>query len=133
MKVLSITGFYEKRNRQASKMATKQEECGSLLISRRRPPDATLNRTEESQPAFSIVHRQIARFEDVTFDFCECVDLTTGQEVRHPIGGCRVPGVVIVKIIYTSEEAQQRKEEDQEVIEVFEKRKKQVLSGKIKG
>lgn len=68
---------------------------------------------------------QIARFEDITFDFCECVDARTGEELRHPKGECVVPGLVVVKIIYTAEEAERRKAEDREVIEVFEKTRKQ--------
>ncbi|CAM9458599.1 unnamed protein product [Pylaiella littoralis] len=68
----------------------------------------------------------IAAFEDITFEFCECVDAKTGEELRHPKGECLVPGMVVVKIIYTEEEARRRKEEDKEVFEVFKKTDKQV-------
>lgn len=69
---------------------------------------------------------QIAAFEDITFEFCECIDAKTGEEVRHPKGECVVPGLVVVKIIYTREEACRRKEEDKEVSEAFRKTNKQV-------
>lgn len=62
----------------------------------------------------------------MTFEFCECVDAKTGEELRHPKGECLVPGLVVVKIIYTQEEARRRKEEDKEVFEVFKKTDKQV-------
>eukprot|EP00752_Nemacystus_decipiens_P011950 g10596.t1 len=68
----------------------------------------------------------IAAFEDITFEFCECVDTKTGEELRHPKGDCVVPGMVVVKIIYTAEEARRRKEEDKEVREAFRKTNKQV-------
>ncbi|CAM9250870.1 unnamed protein product [Scytosiphon promiscuus] len=68
----------------------------------------------------------IAIFEDINFEFCECVDADTGEEIRHPKGQCLVPGMVIVKIIYTQEEASRRKEEDKEVFEAFEKTNKQL-------
>lgn len=69
---------------------------------------------------------KIAAFEDITFEFCECVDADTGEELRHPKGECVVPGMVVVKIIYTPEEARRRKEEDREVCEAFQKTTKQV-------
>lgn len=71
-------------------------------------------------------YSKIAAFEDITFEFCECVDAKTGEELRHPKGECLVPGMVVVKIIYTEEEARRRKEEDKEVFEVFKKTDKQV-------
>ncbi len=46
--------------------------------------------------------------------------------MRHPKGECVVPGLVVVKIIYTREEACRRKEEDKEVSEAFRKTNKQV-------
>lgn len=54
------------------------------------------------------------------------MDAKTGEELRHPKGECVVPGMVVVKIIYTSEEARRRKEEDREVREAFRKTNKQV-------
>lgn len=70
-------------------------------------------------------NKQIAAFEHITFEFCECVDADTGEEIRHPKGQCVVPGMVIVKIIYTEQEASRRKEEDNEVFEAFKKTHKQ--------
>ena len=43
---------------------------------------------------------------------------------------CVVPGLVVVKIIYTPEEAERRKIEDREVIEAFEKSMKLVRDEK---
>lgn len=63
----------------------------------------------------------------MSFELCECVDAKTGQELRHPKGQCVVPGLLAVKIIYTPEEAKIRKAEDREVIEAFEKTRKQVF------
>lgn len=54
------------------------------------------------------------------------MDSETGEELRHPKGECIVKGLVLVKIIYTPEEAARHKEEDTEVIVVFEKARKQV-------
>ena len=54
------------------------------------------------------------------------MDPKTGEELRHPKGECVVPGMVVVKIIYTPEEARRRKEEDREVREAFRKTNKQV-------
>lgn len=69
---------------------------------------------------------QIASFEKATFDFCECVDKSTGQELRHPKGECVVDGLVIVKIIYTAEEADRRKAEERELNEVLMRSRVQV-------
>lgn len=52
--------------------------------------------------------------------------MKTGEELRHPRGKCVVPGLVVVKIIYTPEEAERRRAEDKEVTETFEKARKQV-------
>lgn len=60
------------------------------------------------------------------FDSCECVDPITSHPIGHPRGKCRVPGLVMVKIMYTPEEAQRRNEEDREVFEAFTKRRRQV-------
>ena len=79
------------------------------------------------------ISHQIAKFEDVTFELCECVDAKTGEEVRHPKGMCVVPGLVVVKIIYTPEEAERRKIEDREVIVAFEKTLKHVRDGREGG
>ncbi|CAB1109198.1 unnamed protein product [Ectocarpus sp. CCAP 1310/34] len=68
----------------------------------------------------------IATFEDLTFEFCECIDPNTGEEIRHPKGECVVPGLVVVKIIYTAQEALRRKEEEKEVFEAFKKTDTQV-------
>ncbi|CAM9406930.1 unnamed protein product [Ectocarpus sp. 6 AP-2014] len=68
----------------------------------------------------------IATFEDLTFEFCECIDPDTGEEIRHPKGECIVPGLVVVKIIYTAQEALRRKEEEKEVFEAFKKTDTQV-------
>ena len=46
---------------------------------------------------------------------------------------CVVPGLVVVKIIYTPEEAERRKIEDGEVIEAFEKSMKLVRDEKGEG
>lgn len=54
------------------------------------------------------------------------MDAKTGEELRHPKGECVVPGMVVVKIIYTPEEALRRKEEDREVRDAFRKTNKQV-------
>ncbi|CAM9220260.1 unnamed protein product [Ectocarpus sp. 4 AP-2014] len=68
----------------------------------------------------------IATFEDLTFEFCECIDPNTGEEIRHPKGECVVPGLVVVKIIYTAQEALRRKEEEKEVFKAFKKTDTQV-------
>lgn len=70
--------------------------------------------------------RQIASFEEIAFDFCECIDVDTGEEVRHPKGKCIVPGLVITKIMYSAEELKRRQAEDTEILEVFCKSRKQV-------